>query len=119
MHLHIQGRGQDLITELSLPKSFILDHMSVSISIRKINIKIFYWLRNLLLNASFIFLYFYYIFVGCPIPFDILESLLKKEGQILGFSPRNSQALNINMTVILRKLLKKDNLHIIFVKGLN
>jgi len=54
----------------------------------------------------------------CPVSFNILKGLLKKERKILSFIVIQGQTLDVNVTILLRVLLKEDNLESNFVKCL-
>ena len=54
----------------------------------------------------------------CPVSFNILKGLLKKERKILSFIVIQGQTLDVNVTILLRVLLKEDNLESNFVECL-
>lgn len=54
----------------------------------------------------------------CPVSFDILKGLLKEERKILSFIVIQGQTLDVNVAILLRVLLKEDNLESNFVKCL-
>lgn len=93
--------------------------MSVAMAIREVNVKIFYRLWNLLLDASLFLLDFDNAAMGGPVPLNALQSLLEKEGQIHRLLTGDSKALEIYMAVVLGELLEKHSLQVVFIKGLD
>jgi hypothetical protein len=71
MHLHVKSSSQDLIAELTLPEFLVFYHMSIAVTIREIDVEIFDWLRDLLLNASFFLLNFDDAAMGCPVSLNV------------------------------------------------
>ena len=88
-------------------------------TIREVNVEIFYRFWNLLLDTSLFLLDFDNAAMGGPVPLNALQSLLEKEGQIHRLLTGDSKALEINMAVVLGELLEKHSLQVVLIKGLD
>lgn len=118
MHLHVEGSGEDLVTEFPLPEFLVFDHVGVAVAIGKVDVEVFYGFGDLLLDSSLLLLDLDDAAVGGPVTLYVLQRLLEEEGEVHALLAGHSEALEVDMTVVLRELLEEDNLQVVLIEGL-
>lgn len=96
--------------ELSLPELLVLDHVRIAMAVAEVHVEVLDLLGDLLLQSALLLLDFDDAPVRVPVALDILQRLLEEEWQVFGLVAWKSQALNVDVRVVLGELLEEDHL---------
>lgn len=117
--LHVESSGQHLVHELSLPEFLVLYHVRITVAVAEVHVEVLDLLGDLLLQTALFLLDLDDAPVGVPVALDVLQRLLEEERQVLGFAARKSQALTVDVRVVLGELFEEDHLQVVLVEGLD
>ena len=79
-------------------------------AVAEVHVEVLDLLGNLLLQSALLLLDLDDAPVRVPVALDVLQRLLEEERQVFGFVTWKSQALNVDVRVVLGELLEEDHL---------
>lgn len=93
--------------------------MCIALTVAEVHVEVLDLFGDLLLQSALFLIDFDDAPVGVPVALDVLQCLLEEERQVLGFVARKSQALDVDVRVVLGELLEEDHLEVVLVEGLD